>query len=291
MRSVHVLSVWALVWGLGALGGCKDSGAGRPGDNPEPEPPASAPAAEAAPAKPPPLYDAAKRGDVAEVKSLLAAGADPNVVNNSRNRLTPLHAAAFGSEQPALAAGFAEIVDALLSKGAAVDPRDNAGRTPLHLACSRGQTDVVRMLLAARANPTLRDERGLTAMDCACFGGHEEIVDLLIKENVDVNAGNFQGTTPLMQAAMNGHLNLVKKLLAEGANLHTRNKRNLDAWDYANLRKHSQVATFLEQRGAGRKSTGIFDIRVDVGDDSVPSLPSIPTPETSSNKTTAPGSD
>jgi len=50
----------------------------------------------------------------------------------------------------------------LSTPGIEVDPRNNYGRTPLHIACSRGNWPVSRLLLEAGADPILRDQRGFT---------------------------------------------------------------------------------------------------------------------------------
>ena len=70
---------------------------------------------------------------------LVAAGAD-TLARNGRGRL-PLHTA----RQPA---------PLLLAGG--IDPRDQFGMTPLHVAAFAGNEEMVAWLLAQRADPTLR---------------------------------------------------------------------------------------------------------------------------------------
>jgi len=43
-----------------------------------------------------------------------------------------------------------------------IDPTDNYGKTPLHVACGRGNWGVVRLLIEAGANPHAIDKRGFT---------------------------------------------------------------------------------------------------------------------------------
>jgi acetoin utilization deacetylase AcuC-like enzyme/ankyrin repeat protein len=50
----------------------------------------------------------------------------------------------------------------LNTKGIEVDAKTNYGRTPLHVACSRGNWPVARLLLEAGANPKETDARGFT---------------------------------------------------------------------------------------------------------------------------------
>jgi len=51
----------------------------------------------------------------------------------------------------------------LNTPGIEVDVTNNYGRSPLHIAASRGNWQVVSLLLAAGANAQLKDQRGLTA--------------------------------------------------------------------------------------------------------------------------------
>eukprot|EP00559_Dactyliosolen_fragilissimus_P009586 CAMPEP_0184865290 /NCGR_PEP_ID=MMETSP0580-20130426/17567_1 /TAXON_ID=1118495 /ORGANISM="Dactyliosolen fragilissimus" /LENGTH=1213 /DNA_ID=CAMNT_0027364421 /DNA_START=103 /DNA_END=3744 /DNA_ORIENTATION=+ len=51
----------------------------------------------------------------------------------------------------------------LNTEGIEIDPVDNYGRTPLHIASSRGNWPVVRLLLDAGANVLMIDKRGFTA--------------------------------------------------------------------------------------------------------------------------------
>ncbi|MGI9297669.1 MAG: ankyrin repeat domain-containing protein [Gammaproteobacteria bacterium] len=89
-------------------------------------------------AKPPDpelLFAAFKAGDVAEVKRLLDAGADPNAAN--KNGLTALMLAVLRE--------YAEVVKMLLSAGA--DPNaSKPGFNALHLAEAGGNSEIVRIL-------------------------------------------------------------------------------------------------------------------------------------------------
>ena len=91
-----------------------------------------------------PLHIAARAGKPEIVKALLAAGANPNVVTNTGGA-TPLHFAA--SE------GTAESVSALLDKGAIVNARDSAfSQTPLMWAAAANRADAIRVLAGRGAD-------------------------------------------------------------------------------------------------------------------------------------------
>jgi ankyrin repeat protein len=89
----------------------------------------------------PALAFAAKHGNLAQVRELLARGADPN--RRGSHGLTPLMAAAVGEFQDTT------VIDALLNKGADVNARDEMGRTALDWALLQGDTEIVRKLRAA----------------------------------------------------------------------------------------------------------------------------------------------
>eukprot|EP00439_Symbiodinium_sp_Y106_P044029 s5073_g5.t1 len=55
----------------------------------------------------------------------------------------------------------------LVEAGAVLDSPDPSGRSPLWIACARGQVRVVRLLLKAGARPSMRDSRGKTPFDAA----------------------------------------------------------------------------------------------------------------------------
>ena len=69
-----------------------------------------------------PLHEAAIRGDISEVKALLAKGAEVDAKNKYGE--TPLDLA--------IDNGHWDVVKAFLAKGAEVDAKDRDGETPLH---------------------------------------------------------------------------------------------------------------------------------------------------------------
>ncbi|KAL5470831.1 hypothetical protein EMCRGX_G028866 [Ephydatia muelleri] len=89
-----------------------------------------------------PLFIAAMKGDLEEVKRLLALGVDINESTKWGN--TPLHAACYK--------GRTEIARLLLERGADLKRTTKAGITPLHLACFGRHADTVRLLLKYRAD-------------------------------------------------------------------------------------------------------------------------------------------
>lgn len=108
-------------------------------------------------------------GDIAGIRGLLLAGANPN--SHAGDAFQPLHIAAEN--------GRTEAVRVLLDAGADVDIRDATwGWTPLMLASNRGNTDLVRLLLARGADVTLQGSDG-TALHLAEVKHRDEVVRIL----------------------------------------------------------------------------------------------------------------
>ncbi|MFO1503060.1 MAG: ankyrin repeat domain-containing protein [Steroidobacteraceae bacterium] len=117
-----------------------------------------------------PLIRAAKAGDVAAVRLLLAAGA--NVELATINGITPLMAAA-GNGSSGLdtrgryktEAQAVEVTQLLLAAGADANARDRNGQTALHGAAGWGYNSLIRTLAAGRADLTAKDSQGRMALD------------------------------------------------------------------------------------------------------------------------------
>jgi uncharacterized protein len=119
-----------------------------------------------------PLLRAARAGDAAAIRLLVAHGANPTLPN--RLGATPLMAAAgigatnvdtrgkYKTQPEAVAA-----IELLLAAGAPINAADSRGDTALHGAASWGWNDVVRCLVSHHADLNARDARGMTPLDAA----------------------------------------------------------------------------------------------------------------------------
>src|SRR5215472_14551972 len=94
-----------------------------------------------------PLANAARAGDVATVRSLIAHGADPNEAAGQNNWSPLLHA---------IHKGQIGSVQALLDGGADANRISGDGVTPLMMAAGYGYSDIVQLLLRRGANPRLQ---------------------------------------------------------------------------------------------------------------------------------------
>ncbi len=116
------------------------------------------------------LHYAAWSGDLAEVRQLIEAGTDPNLLDSTDET------ALFG----AVAGARIEVVTYLLAVGARHDLYEStAGFTPLHWAASHGGVETMRLLIEAGADPTAEDHSGRLPVDLAHQYGKGEHVAYL----------------------------------------------------------------------------------------------------------------
>jgi ankyrin repeat protein len=166
--------------------------------------PAETPVADA------PVADAAMRGNVEEVRSLLRSGADVN--EGQGDGMTALHWAA--------RLGDAELAQILIYAGSRLDAGTRIGRyTPLHVATREGKADVVEVLLEAGSDPqAVSTNSGTTPLHLAARAGDVRIVSKLIEHGADVDVTESAwGQTPLTFAAAMNRVDVIKVLLDAGA--------------------------------------------------------------------------
>jgi len=167
----------------------------------------------AAPFPPPdsPVADAAERGDLSAVRSLLSEGADANAAQG--DGMTALHWAALGDR--------ADMVRVLLYAGANTETRTRLGSyTPLHLAAENGNATAIAALLAGEARTGARTANGTSALHFAAGSGSAEAVTLLLDGGAELDAReSASGQTPLMFAAARGRLDAARVLIERGADL------------------------------------------------------------------------
>ena len=153
-----------------------------------------------------PLILAAYWAGAAEVKELLARGADPNAKNDS------------GVAALIPATDNLETTRLLVEAGADVNGRTEAGDSALIVAARRaGAARVVRYLLDNGANIKASTKGGATALHRAAEAGDVEVLKLLVDRGADVNAERKGGRAPLASAVASGHGAAVRYLLSKGA--------------------------------------------------------------------------
>ncbi len=155
------------------------------------------------------LYNAAERGDLKAVQTLVGQGA---VINE---------ASGIDGEVPLVGAaqnGKMEVVQFLLSHGADVNKADDFERTALHAAAAGGHLSIVQLLLDRGANVNSQNRFKFTPLSSAASAGHAQVVKLLLDRGADVSIPDYWGTQPLWWAVRgNGNAEIVQMLLEHGA--------------------------------------------------------------------------
>lgn len=141
------------------------------------------------------LAKATIASDIAEIKSLLDAGADIN----TRDALgrTPLHMAAFF--------GNTKTTEFLIANGADLNARDLVGMTPLHIAVISGGRQEVEVLLEKKAEINARSDVGQTALHLAAATGQPKLSRFLLEHGANPQIKDADGKTPLAYAIQNKH--------------------------------------------------------------------------------------
>ncbi len=211
------------------------------------------------------FLEAAKKGNVTQLKEYISAGMNPNTID--KGGMTTLM---YAAEE-----GHADAIQTLLNGGADVH-RELGGATALVYAVWSGDPHSVQTLLKAGSNvhiclPLISKESiilcalcphkkvelqdqvaivtmliesgapidypdlfGSTPLSYAAYAGKLPLVTLFLKAGAPVNySSSVTGATALIEAARKGHLEVVQALLAAGANPTIKDINGKEASDYA----------------------------------------------------------
>ena len=221
-----------------------------------------------------PFVNACLRGDLAKVKTLLAAGADIEGIWRSCTGL-----------MWAAAEGYLPVVELLLSVGANANTRNEVNYTAILYAAETDQRDIVLALLNHRAqtdasvcnryqetilllmarqghadiveqlcqrgeNLHHTNKIGDTALYLAVSNGHGPTVASLIRLGAEVNTANIGGWTPLMMASSRGDIDIMEMLIRHGADTTPQNRWGGTALSEAQQSfRSSQAVAILRQAG------------------------------------------
>ncbi|KAL8647244.1 MAG: hypothetical protein Q9226_006514 [Calogaya cf. arnoldii] len=193
------------------------------------------------------LQCAAKSGDEATIRLLIANGAHLSLARNDSYFKSALHTAAYsgmadnvrvllelGSDvhlhggttgtclQAAASTGETEVMDILLEAGAEINEHDvGSYGSALIAAIVNMKHSAVKLLLERGADPSLRAglEYCYPIIAAARFWDDAEEVQLLIDAGADVNAKGGMLHTALQAAAIDAHVTTMRVLLDAGADV------------------------------------------------------------------------
>ena len=163
-----------------------------------------------------PVADAAERGDLEAVRSLVRQGADANAAQG--DGMTALHWAALR--------GDGDMTTVLLYAGANPEATTRlGGYTPVLLASKEGQTTALVLLLEAGADLQATTSTGASALHLAAASGRGDAVSALVQHGNEVDSRELAyEQTPLMWATARNRLEAVAALLEAGADVSLRTR-------------------------------------------------------------------
>ncbi len=194
------------------------------------------------------LLDAATRKDHAQLKALLAAGANPDhIVKGDGTALI-------------IAAGLGDIkaVEMLVRAGANLDLAVIGDGNPLIAAAGAGHDKIVTYLIRQGADVEKWSKHDGNPLINAAAGNHLKVAKILIASGAKVDAIVPTDETALINAAQAGHLSMVKYLIEKaGADISLgviANKDNRPQWrsplSEARRMGHGTIVAYLESKGA-----------------------------------------
>ncbi|XP_067878811.1 ankyrin repeat domain-containing protein 35-like [Heterodontus francisci] len=151
--------------------------------------------------------------------------------------------------------GLTDCLDLMLAHGVDLDARDFEGCTALHVAVKTSQLDCVRSLLKHDVPVKATDFHGRTALHCAAISGCVSSASLLCDHGATIDALDSGSQTPLMLAARFGRAEICRLLIDHGAAIDSTDSKRRTALILACESDCPEVAEVLLSAGADVRVT------------------------------------
>lgn len=127
------------------------------------------------------LMTSCHRGNSEIVRLLIERGADVNAADTDHNHVIHYAVSGPGLFRPGAPYDKTNKLTLLLSAGADVNQKGEAGATPLMYAAQNAELENVRFLIEHGANSNIRDDGGQSALDYSSESDRTELADILKK--------------------------------------------------------------------------------------------------------------
>ncbi|XP_046332501.2 ankyrin repeat and KH domain-containing protein 1-like [Haliotis rufescens] len=154
------------------------------------------------------LMFAATEGHKDVFDSVMSKGGDASLVDTHGDNILLL----------ACLGGHAEMVKYILSQNIVdINSRGLYGRTPLMVAVAGGYKDVFDLLVSEGGDVSAVDGNGSTILHVACFCGQVEMVKHILSQGiVDIHAKDKYGHTAAMMAKRRKHMKVYDLIISKG---------------------------------------------------------------------------
>lgn len=129
-----------------------------------------------------------------------------------------------------------------------LEPRDDNGQTPLHLAATIGEAAIGAYLVELGADPNVKDPHGDTPLHLAARHRHRLVASMLLWGGSDPNITNNVKNTPLHEAVLADNRDVAWLIVENGGDMTAKatNEEGLTPLDIAKARGNTDILEVLE---------------------------------------------
>ncbi|EER09449.1 26S proteasome non-ATPase regulatory subunit, putative, partial [Perkinsus marinus ATCC 50983] len=135
-----------------------------------------------------------------------------------------------------------------------------SGHSALWEGTWKNHEATVRYLIDKGANVNFKDKAGRTPLHEASRYGHTTLVELLVDHKADIDSLDGAGESPLAQAVSCCRHDVVALLTARGAKLHITDSQGITVQHLAAFAGEPQMADWLYYRGAWKNRYAVEHI-------------------------------